>query len=272
VSPDYAVVAQKSAPQETLSIFDQAFEKDYGLSLETLAARYDQQWINRSLNYEKELTGIRTESHQLGDLLAEARSELKQTQSELHQIKIELDESQTELSLNREDLHELRAKIDHVFVEIKGIREDRDLLAAELRGVYNSRSYRITAPLRAVFGTARAIRDRVRPDFRNEGIEPLVFRTVIRLRKVPVYVKTKNLLKKRLPGLWNAIRKVTLPSYSYNQPPALDLVSILEADQTFRLYQGVSQTEDEKHFVDLFQRELAARQKKLIEGKDEIIG
>ncbi|WP_122544721.1 class I SAM-dependent methyltransferase [Pseudomonas viridiflava] len=48
VSPDYAIVAQKSATPEQLEMFDGVFERDYGLSLETLSRRYDAQlaeWI-----------------------------------------------------------------------------------------------------------------------------------------------------------------------------------------------------------------------------------
>ena len=40
-SPDYAVVAQKTAPSAVLKLFDQAFDQEYGLSLNTLAGRYD---------------------------------------------------------------------------------------------------------------------------------------------------------------------------------------------------------------------------------------
>ena len=41
VSPDYAVVAQKTAPKKILAVFDEAFSREYGLSLETLADRCD---------------------------------------------------------------------------------------------------------------------------------------------------------------------------------------------------------------------------------------
>lgn len=41
VSPDYAVIAQKATDTNTLSHFDAAFEKRYGLHLDELAARYD---------------------------------------------------------------------------------------------------------------------------------------------------------------------------------------------------------------------------------------
>lgn len=41
VSPDCAVVAQKGAVPERMKLFDTAFEKNYGLSLETLAQQYE---------------------------------------------------------------------------------------------------------------------------------------------------------------------------------------------------------------------------------------
>jgi O-antigen chain-terminating methyltransferase len=41
VSPDYAVVAQKVGGPERMRLFDAAFAKDYGLSLDTLALQHD---------------------------------------------------------------------------------------------------------------------------------------------------------------------------------------------------------------------------------------
>jgi len=42
VSPDFAVVAQKGAPQEQMKLFDMDFEKIYGLNLEILSQRYEE--------------------------------------------------------------------------------------------------------------------------------------------------------------------------------------------------------------------------------------
>jgi len=42
VSPDYAVIAQKSASDDVLDRFKPAFAQDMGLTIETLTARYDQ--------------------------------------------------------------------------------------------------------------------------------------------------------------------------------------------------------------------------------------
>lgn len=47
VSPDYAVVAQKSAETELMARFNEPFQADYGASLEMLAQRHDQQMESR---------------------------------------------------------------------------------------------------------------------------------------------------------------------------------------------------------------------------------
>lgn len=47
VSPDYAIVAQKNATAEQMALFDQPFEKDYGLALDVLAYRYEQGLQNK---------------------------------------------------------------------------------------------------------------------------------------------------------------------------------------------------------------------------------
>ncbi|MDR7927296.1 hypothetical protein RIE95_09930 [Acidithiobacillus thiooxidans] len=41
VSPDYAVVAQKTATAKKLKSFDAPFDQQYGLTLEDLATRYE---------------------------------------------------------------------------------------------------------------------------------------------------------------------------------------------------------------------------------------
>lgn len=41
VSPDYAIICQKSGPQEVMTLLDRAFAKKLGLSFEDIAASYD---------------------------------------------------------------------------------------------------------------------------------------------------------------------------------------------------------------------------------------
>jgi len=44
VSPDYAVIAQKSGDASSIASFDAVFDKDYGLTLELLANRYQERF------------------------------------------------------------------------------------------------------------------------------------------------------------------------------------------------------------------------------------
>lgn len=105
VSPDYAVVAQKSASTEVLSTFDPAFSFNYGLSLESLAHRYDAQLEHR-------MSEIKNLVEQ-----AEARSAHGQQQAHAH---------------------------------IAQLEERLARLEGQVHAVFNSRSWRITAPLRFV--------------------------------------------------------------------------------------------------------------------------
>lgn len=59
VSPDYAVVAQKDGPSEIIAAIAPAFEADYGLSLESLANKYDQQIKAKAHEAEITLNAIR---------------------------------------------------------------------------------------------------------------------------------------------------------------------------------------------------------------------
>lgn len=69
VSPDYAIIAQKQAAPEQMEKFDAVFAQDYGLSLETLARRYDTQlarWMAKSdaviVELRDQLNHVLTES------------------------------------------------------------------------------------------------------------------------------------------------------------------------------------------------------------------
>lgn len=58
VSPDYAVVAQKGALPEQMQLFNAAFEKDFGYSLEALAQLYEARMV-RAEKAESTLENIR---------------------------------------------------------------------------------------------------------------------------------------------------------------------------------------------------------------------
>ncbi len=58
VSPDYAVVAQKSADDEVLALNSRAFESEYGVTLEQLADTYNQRAEARAQQLYEELNSV----------------------------------------------------------------------------------------------------------------------------------------------------------------------------------------------------------------------
>lgn len=112
-SPDYAVVAQKDAPRAVLAVLDTAFAADYGLSMATLAQRYDRQ--------------------------ASARAGL--IEDRLKQVEESAVRAAGSISSMTDRLAGLERQLD-------------DLL--------NSRSWRVTAPLRWATEFARRLRQRLK--------------------------------------------------------------------------------------------------------------
>ncbi len=58
VSPDYAVVAQKGGEASLLNILDKAFSQDYGLTLEAISRRYQQQEDDRFTQLQKTVRSL----------------------------------------------------------------------------------------------------------------------------------------------------------------------------------------------------------------------
>jgi glycosyltransferase involved in cell wall biosynthesis/SAM-dependent methyltransferase len=81
VSPDYAVVAQKAGQDDSLSLFDQAFAKDYGVDLDTIADKYTALVANEDVkrterNLRQELQAAFQRAGQADAQAAEIRSHL----------------------------------------------------------------------------------------------------------------------------------------------------------------------------------------------------
>ncbi|PZO59623.1 MAG: SAM-dependent methyltransferase [Phormidesmis priestleyi] len=58
VSPDYSVVAQKNADGECLAVMDEAFTQEYGLTLEAVAIRYQEQLTKRLSSLESSVRSL----------------------------------------------------------------------------------------------------------------------------------------------------------------------------------------------------------------------
>lgn len=141
VSPDYAVIAQKPGPAETLRLFDEAFDQEYGLSLATLAARHDAA-VTASTRQADAMARQAEARAREAEAMAR-KAEAVARQAEVHAQQAEADARQAEASTRHAASEAGRAADRAQQAE----NEARQAVGA-LDAVYASRSWRITAPLR----------------------------------------------------------------------------------------------------------------------------
>jgi O-antigen chain-terminating methyltransferase len=113
VSPDYAIVAQKTGAPEIIAMTAPAFEADYGLSLVSLANSYDQQ--------------IKAKAEK-----AEAKAEKAEAKAEQAEAKAEQAEAKAE---------QAKAKAEQAKAKAEQAK-------AAVAAIYRSKSWRLTIPLR----------------------------------------------------------------------------------------------------------------------------
>ena len=187
VSPDYAVISQKSADASLLSLTKDAFAQDYGLTLDSLAKRFDQQ--------TEKVAQVQAQNQQAQDRVAQVQAQNQQAQDRVAQVQAQNQQAQ-----------------------------DRAAQAqAMLIQVTNSRSWRITAPLRWL-ATRFMQRGLMRPP-RKLVRKALIYPTVL-LQHVALYVRERPRLKNaawkvlhRFPRLKRSLFQViTVPVQHQNLP------------------------------------------------------
>lgn len=149
-SPDYAVVAQKAADENILAATSQAFEPEYGISLEALADRYDGHVTARALQAE-------TTAH-----AAESRA----LQAETIAHAAESRALQVETTVQAEESRALQVETKAQQAGAQAVTQEQRAIAAEqaaqhwhqqatqwheqILALHGSKSWRITRPLRAI--------------------------------------------------------------------------------------------------------------------------
>lgn len=172
VSPDYAVVAQTTAKPEQVACLDALFDQSWGIDLHTLSKRYDTGLTNRFNDLE---TRFDTRIQDVLVRQIRAHEQLHQAHEQLRQV------------------HE----------------QERDALAAELKILYSSRSWRLTRPLRKAADLVRALRVRIQK-IRSQRIVSLsAFLLLNRIdhltRRLPVLRNSIAVLSRK-PGLDRLVR------------------------------------------------------------------
>lgn len=192
-------------------------------------------------------------------------AELNQTHNQKYALLVELNALKDQVNTLTADLRSVQSANEAVSTAFNGAQATIsqhettiESLRVELKKVYRSRSYRITAPFRAIFGAARVQRDRLRKYKQNyrqwymNRVEPVAYLWILRLRKNKFLVKTKNSVKKNYPGAWRRLRKLVIPSADYgesNTIPAANRVVVSEPDSS-------ELSAREQHYFNLFQQQM----------------
>ena len=136
VSPDYAIVAQKKAEAEIFSIFDEPFERSYGIRLDSLTARYDQQTEMRVAQVESRTAKVEAHTSWVDN---------RTTQIEAHTLWVESRTTQIEARTSEVEVRAAQAEARASQAEARTMEAQR-----VIETLLMSSSWRITAPMRHI--------------------------------------------------------------------------------------------------------------------------
>ena len=157
VSPDYAVVAQKDAPQEVIEATSPAFSTEYGVTLETLANQYQQQ-VETSANTQEEralaaearateqesravIAEAKAQAHEQRASAAEARATEQESRAVIAEAKAQV--FQSELNQTRQILHHANTQLEATTLQANAWHQ-------QILDIQRSISWRVTILLRLV--------------------------------------------------------------------------------------------------------------------------
>ena len=143
-SPDYAVIAQKNADDNILLSTQAAFNQEYGLALNTLVTQFDSQ-------FNQHLANANQRAH-------DAQTETIATQSKLLELQHQLHLAQLNLSNAYAEINDLITQLDTLNQSNHHWHNDAQLAKQRVTDLLNSRSWRVSAPLRMIKPTLNTLK------------------------------------------------------------------------------------------------------------------
>lgn len=140
VSPDFGIVAQKTASEDMRKLFDADFSKAYGIKLADLANRYDKRTEERLGMLDSRLSKIE-ESGKMLMMVSELQDEIFKKTEELVEKKHKIDKLEKKI---REGNHARQVALTREKEMATRLRDAN----IRLQAIDKSISWRITAPLR----------------------------------------------------------------------------------------------------------------------------
>lgn len=198
VSPDYAIVAQKRAPQAIFALSAAAFDRDVGLDLGNLINRWDGRF-----NAVEEI------NHQLIVKAQQADEAKEVALLKAEQAHSAASEAHSAASEARSAASEAHAFAQLAFTEAKHLHVHASNIEARLQEMQASASWQITAPLRWIGTQVQRLR--------REGIQArsvAFFKKVLRkaiqqIQRRPKLLKVTKSISQKL-GIYQRLKKINL--------------------------------------------------------------
>ncbi|WP_260427721.1 class I SAM-dependent methyltransferase [Burkholderia anthina] len=223
VSPDYAIVAQKSCGEADAAFFDAAFDADYGLSLAELAARFE---AGATRAHEHAAEKIEQTRREIGRLHQQTQGEIERlhgelglTREEVGGTRRELVRAVDELAQIRSDLGRVRGDLAQVTGELRRVQDDAQHAAERLQAVYGSTSWRVTAPMRSAVTFARGAKATCK-----SGVRRVLFRSVAYVNRNPRLRRLAVRALGAMPGVKQRLVRIIVgaPAQSMQRKPIDD--------------------------------------------------
>lgn len=248
VSPDYAVVAQKSAAPDVLTQFDAPFQADYGIALAALAQRYEHQQEQRRAELHVGLAQLESRTLRTADVLTQQVQRLATTEERLTQA----DAHATQRLATIEDR---LTQADAHATERLAIIEDRltqaethaTQLGQRIVDLLSSRSWRVTAPLRLMGTYTYRVRSAVQQDRLGSGIKRRTQGALLRLAHWALRRPRLKQVARRflyyIPGLQSRLYAILHQSTMASQNAPTQQQSDL-SPRTLRMYRELKKSLD----------------------------
>ncbi|MFM7529258.1 MAG: methyltransferase domain-containing protein [Nodosilinea sp.] len=157
VSPDYAIIAQKTGNSELLETMQDLFSKDYGVTLEQLGRRYDLQQNGAA----QQLQQLQNQYQQLQGEHQQLQGEYQQLQGEYQQLQGEHQQLGNGQQKEKEHQH-LQGQYQHLQGQYQHLQREYQSVSREMYDLKHGRLWYMTAPLRRVGDLERYLKKRFR--------------------------------------------------------------------------------------------------------------
>lgn len=233
VSPDYAVVAQKAAAPEIMQRFDAAFGTTYGISLGLVTHRYDDQ-----------------AARQLG-VLDTAMAQGEQALEQLADVRLSVEGLSEHVAQTRHGIAGLNERVAAQSTQIEARLAEANALQREFNAMMASRSWRITAPMRAASFQVRRLRAALRNGTLGAALKRRVKHAVRSLGtevlRNPAIKRAARAVLSRFPSLQARLREMmvqALVAPGAPPPPTQQAADLSPRAQ--RLYADLKQAFEQK--------------------------